>query len=457
MDRLSAQVAGFLRIETPRCPFHVAALMLLSPPEGASRTFLRQLARDCGRLNEILPAFNRQLSQPEDPSAAAWVEATHYRPEDHVLHYALPQPGRMQDLLQLVTRVHERPLDRNRPLWELHIIEGLPGGRFALYCKTHHALVDGIGAMRMIQSLFSTDPAARIDFRRVRRDRRRQHSHHSLFEQLGRVASSTWQQYRALPQLSRLLMHMGKDVLTGNTEAMRLPFTAPRSVFNTELEARRSLTICDLPLRTVRRIAHQSGGTINDVLLAICGGALRRYLAEQNALPKGSLIVGMPVSLKAQGEGEGNRLSYILSPFFTTEADDYTRLQRVIRTTRTAKRAMAAISVTAAEDFYALLMLPAVLLTVTGNAERVRPAINAIFSNVPGAKTPLYLNGAHLDALYPLSIITHGMGLNITVVSHAGKLCVGIASCPERQAGIEALPKHMLASYHALRRQMAGQ
>ncbi|HAN26753.1 MAG TPA: wax ester/triacylglycerol synthase family O-acyltransferase, partial [Haliea salexigens] len=165
MDRLSAQDAGFLRIETPRCPFHVAALMLLSPPEGASRTFLRQLARDCGRLNEILPAFNRQLSQPEDPSAAAWVEATHYRPENHVLHYALPQPGRMQDLLQLVTRVHERPLDRNRPLWELHIIEGLPGGRFALYCKTHHALVDGIGAMRMIQSLFSTDPAARIDFR----------------------------------------------------------------------------------------------------------------------------------------------------------------------------------------------------------------------------------------------------------------------------------------------------
>ncbi len=456
MTRLSAQDAGFLRIETPRCPFHVAALMVLRPPEGAAGNFLRKLARDCGRLNEILPAFNRQLSDPENISGAHWEEATNYCPENHVFHYALPQPGRMQDLLQLVTRAHERRLDRHRPLWELHIIEGLPGGRFAMYCKTHHALVDGIGAMRMIQSLFSTDPAGRIDFRQVRREQGHRHSHHSLFEQLGRVARSTLKQYRALPQLSRLLLHMGEDILRGNAEGMRLPFTAPRTLFNTELEARRSLTICDLPLGTVRRLAKQSGGTVNDVLLAICGGALRRYLKAQNALPKSSLIVGMPVSLKsAQGE-DGNRLSYILSPFFTSESNDAKRLQRVVRSTRAAKREMAAMSVTAAEDFYALLMLPAVLLTLSGNAERVRPAINAIFSNVPGARTPLYLNGARLEALYPLSIITHGMGLNITVVSHAGKLCFGIAGCPERQAAIDELPGHIRASYNALRKEMAG-
>lgn len=455
MDKLSAQDAGFLKIETPRCPFHVAALVVLTPPDKAPANYLRQLARKCGRLNEILPAFNKRLQDPEDLSAAAWIAADNYQAENHVFHYALPAPGRMADLLQLVTRAHERALDRSRPLWELHLIEGLPGGRFALYCKTHHALVDGIGAMRMIQSLFSTDPRQKIDLRRVRREPGRQHSHHSLFEQLGDISRGVAAQYRALPQLARLLMHMGADILKGNTDAMRLPFTAPRTIFNTELESRRSLGICDLPLKTVKRMARQSGATVNDVLLAICGGALRRYLQDHAALPKRSLIVGMPMSLKPPGDREGNRLSYIISPFFTDEKDDLRRLQRVTRTTRAAKAEMGRMSVAAAEDFYALLMVPAILLTISGNAERVTPAINGIFSNVPGAKTALYLEGSRMEALYPLSIITHGMGLNITVVSQADKLCFGIAACPSRQADIEQLPGHIRASYQALRRALA--
>jgi len=450
MDKLSAQDAGFLKIETPRCPFHVAALVLLTPPENAPANYLRQLARKCGRLNEILPAFNKRLQNPEDLSEAAWIPADNFHAANHVFHYALPAPGRMADLLQLVTRAHERALDRSRPLWELHLIEGLPKGRFALYCKTHHALVDGIGAMRMIQSLFSTNAEQKIDLRRVRRAPARQHSHHGLFAQLGDIAKGVREQYRALPQLSRLLLHMGADILKGNSEAMRLPFTAPRTIFNTELESRRSLSICDLPLKTVKRLARQHGGTVNDVLLAICGGALRRYLQAHDALPQDSLIVGMPMSLKARGDSEGNRLSYIISPFFTDEKDDLRRLRRVIRTTRSAKSEMASMSVTAAEDFYALLMVPAVLLTITGNAERVKPAINGIFSNVPGSKSPLYLDGARMEALYPLSIITHGMGLNITVVSQANRLCLGIAACPTRQAGIEQLPTFIRESYQAL-------
>ncbi len=250
--------------------------------------------------------------------------------------------------------------------------------------------------------------------------------------------------------LLSLLLHMGADILKGNSEAMRLPFTAPRTIFNTQLESRRSLSICDLPLKTVKRLARQHGGTVNDVLLAICGGALRRYLQAHDALPQDSLIVGMPMSLKARGDREGNRLSYIISPFFTDEKDDLRRLRRVIRTTRSAKSEMASMSVTAAEDFYALLMVPAVLLTITGNAERVKPAINGIFSNVPGSKSPLYLDGARMEALYPLSIITHGMGLNITVVSQANRLCLGIAACPTRQADIEQLPTFIRESYQAL-------
>lgn len=450
MEKLNSQDLGFLKIESPRCPFHVAGLMILKPPPGAARNHARKVAQKCGRLNELWPVFNRKLRDPEDLSNAAWVVADDYVPERHVFHYALPYPGRMSDLVQLATRAHERPMDRARPLWEVHVIEGLPGNRFALYCKVHHALVDGVGAMKMLQGLFSTDPKARLDFS-ARDAQLREHHHHGLFDQVLSVSRGLLRQYRAIPELSGLLAHMGADALRGKADAMRLPFTAPRTLFNTELNSHRSMVLCDLPLGTVRSMARQAGGSVNDVLLAICGGALRRYLQEHDGLPRASLIAGMPVSLKRAGDDAGNKLSYIMAPFFTNEADDLKRLQRVIKVTAAAKRELSSVSTTAAQDFYALVMAPTILLTVTGNAMRVRPAINAIFSNVPGSRERLYLEGAELEALYPLSIVTDAMGLNITVVSHVNKLCIAIASCPTDQPGIEGLDRLLRDSYGSLR------
>jgi len=208
--------------------------------------------------------------------------------------------------------------------------------------------------------------------------------------------------------------------------------------------------VCDLSLAGVRKIARQAGGSVNDVLLAVCGGALREYLSSQAALPKPSLVAGMPVSLKSAGEQGGNKLSYIMSPFFTNEADDWRRLQRVIKVTRAAKAELGKVSTTAAEDYYALLMAPTVLLTITGHANLVRPAVNAIFSNVPGSPEKLYVEGAELEFMYPLSIVTDAMGLNITVVSHANRLCFAMVSCPTQQPGIEDLGKLLKASYRKL-------
>ena len=449
MDKLSAQDAGFLKIESAHCPFHVAGLMVLKMPEDAPRNFIRKLVDKCGRLNELWPVFARKLSDPESTSDLAWVEAKDYVAERHVFHYALPQPSRMEDLMRLVTRAHERSLDRARPLWELHVIEGLPRNRFALYCKVHHALVDGVGAMQMLQGMFSHSPNGRLDFSREQHAQR--HSHDSLLARIGKMRQGVFKQYKALPEVSRLLAHMGMDALTGKTDAMRLPFTAPRSLFNTELDSRRSIVICDLPLNQVKRMARAMGGSINDVLLAVCGGALRAYLLEQKALPRGSLVAGMPVSLKSSAADEGNKLSYIMCPFFTQEADALKRLRRVIKVTTAAKQELASVSATAAEDYYALIMAPTILLTVTGNATKVRPAINAIFSNVPGSREKLYLEGAELEALYPLSIVTDAMGLNITVVSHVNKLCFAVASCPREQPGIEGLGKLIRSSYAELR------
>lgn len=449
MEKLSAQDAGFLKIESPHCPFHVAGLMILKLPENASPGYLRRLAAKCGRLNELWPVFDKKLSHPQDIANASWVAAEDYSPERHVFHYALPQPGRMEDLMALVTRAHERPLDRGRPLWELHIVEGLARNRFAIYCKVHHALVDGVGAMKMLQGMFSDTPAGRLTFATAHHVSRA--DHHSLVARLGKAGKGLLKQYRAIPELSRLIANMGADAIKGNEDAMRLPFTAPRTLFNTELDSSRSLVICDLPCNQVKKTARAMGGSVNDVLLAVCGGALRDYLLEQKALPRKSLVAGMPVSLKSASADVGNKLSYIMCPFFTQEPDVLRRLQRIIKTTSRAKRELASVSVTAAEDYYALVMGPTILLTVTGNATRVRPAINAIFSNVPGARQKLYLEGAELEALYPLSVVTDAMGLNITVVSHANKLCFAIASCPRDQPGIEGLGQLLKANFATLR------
>lgn len=450
MEKLSSQDAGFLKIESAHCPFHVAGLMILKLPANPSRDYLRQLARKCGRMNEVWPMLNKKLQDPVNLSAAAWVPADDYRPERHVLHYALPGPGRMDDLLRLVTRAHERPLDRSRPLWEMHVIEGLSGGRFALYCKIHHALIDGVGAMKMMQSFLSSSPKEKIDLHRLHPAIEKHDGHHSLFQALGDISRSMQKQYRALPELSRLLAHMGADALQGKQDVMRLPFTSPRTIFNTQLDSSRAIVVCDLSLGGVRKIARQAGGSINDVLLAVCGGALRRYLKAQKSLPKSSLVAGMPVSLKVAGQEGGNKLSYIMSPFFTDESDDWRRLQRVIKVTRGAKAELGKVSTTAAEDYYALLMAPTILLTITGHATLVRPATNAIFSNVPGSPDKLYIEGSELEQLYPLSIVTDGMGLNITVVSHASRLCFAIVSCPTELPGIEVLGKLLKESYRDL-------
>lgn len=453
MEKLNFQDASFLKLESSRHPFHVGGLMILKPPPGAPKNYLRKLAERTGRLNEVWPIFNKKLKDPEDLANGVWVTEDNYHAERHVLHYALPQPGKMNDLLELVSRAHERQLDPNRPLWEIHVIEGLPRGRFALYSKVHHALVDGVGALKMLNALYTTSPDETLDLDRLAPVRAAHKKRHSLLQELGDAGRGLLEQYRAIPQLSSLLAHMGMDALRGEEESMKLPFTAPRSIFNTEMSSARKVIICDLPFSRVRAMAHQAGGSINDVLLSICGGALRRYLQPLGSLPRKSLVAGMPVSLKSAGDGEeaGNKLSFILCPYFTNEQDDLKRLRRVIKTTRRAKAELAAVSTTTNQDFMGLIMMPTIVLTLSGNSSLVTPPINAIFSNVPGSRKKLYMEGAELESLYPLSVVTDAMGLNITVVSYASKLCFAITSCPTEQPGVEKLGGLLKESYAALR------
>ena len=451
MEKLNFQDAFFLRAESPSCPFHVAGLMIFTPPEAAPANYFRRLAATLGQLNGLWPVFSKKLHDPDATRTFAWVEATDFDGRDHVYHYSLPQPGRMSDLLRLVSRAYEGPLDRTRPLWEVHLIEGLPGGQFALYVMVHHALVDGVGGLRMIDELLDRSPRGNVPTSPVQREARPNKDRPGLTQTLGDSLDALLKQAAAIPEVSGLLASMGRDTLSGRKDTPQLPFSAPHSIINSELDARRGIVTCDFPLGRLRAIGARFDGTINDALIAICGGALRQYLLTQNALPKKSLDAGVPVSIKADSAQDGNQLGYILCPLGTDISDPAKRMARIVRTTRKAKRDLDHVSPTANADFANLMFMPYLVLTLTGQTQRLPPPYNITVSNVPGPAGVQYLEGARLNKIYPLNIITDGMGLSATAISYNSKLFVSVITCPSRQPGIGSLDKYMKANYEALR------
>jgi WS/DGAT/MGAT family acyltransferase len=197
-------------------------------------------------------------------------------------------------------------------------------------------------------------------------------------------------------------------------------------------------------------LGEKYGATLNDVLLAVCGGAIRKYLLSQDALPKDSLEAGVPVSIKTADSTAGNEVGFIICPLHTEERRPLTRLKRIVRVMNKAKGSIRRLSRTAAQDYTNVLLMPTLLLTLSGRASQVRPPINMIVSNVPGSRERLYLEGSRLEALYPLSVITDGMGINLTVVSYMKRLCVAVTACPTEQPGIGELGRYLKESYREL-------
>ena len=450
MQKLSFQDAFFLRAESSSCPFHVAALMVFKFPEHAPRNYLKSLAKQFGQIGEVWPVFTRKLADPNNLKNPHWIEAEDYCYTDHVLHYRLPKFGKMDDLLALIAHSHEQVLDRTRPLWQAHIIEGLPGKRFAIYFKVHHALVDGVGGIKMIREMLTSDPKGRLLDCEQSTHTAIHHDKESLGDLVRHSINAIIKQSQAVSEASAMLANMGLDSLLGKKDRPQVPFSAPRTLFNNELGTRRRLIVCELPIDRLHAIGKHFGGTINDVLVSICGSALRSYLLELDALPERSLDAGLPVSIKGANASEGNQLSFIICPFVTDEADASKRIKRVIKITKKAKNDLAHISGAGSENLATMTMVPFLMVSLTHSSQRVPPVFNAIVSNVPGAKTKLYLEGAELENLYPLSVVTDGMGLNITAISYNGKLCLGITAAPASEPHIECLSAKIQKGFEEL-------
>ncbi len=431
--------AAFLFAENRQMPMHVGGLQLFEKPEGAPRDYVRQIYESMTKVEEIAPLF---LKRPTRSIATAgqwaWTQDQNFDMEYHVRHSALPQPGRVRELLDLCSRLHSTRLARERPLWEAHLIEGLRDGRVAMYTKVHHALVDGVSAMRLLQSVLSTDPdqrdmpppwAARPSARteRVRAEAERSLSDVPL--EAMRTALGITADAAGLPSaLIRTLRHG----LRNETSALSL--YAPRTMLNTTITGSRRFAAQGWPLERLRAVGKASGTTLNDVVLAMCSGAIRTYLLEHDALPATTLVSMVPVGLNAKqsqaaSSAGGNAVGSVMVKLGTDLHDPADRLASIHASMKTGKEALSSMTPLQIMAMSALGMAPSILTPMLRMQGIIRPPFNLIISNVPGPRTTQYLNGAKLVGTYPLSIPINGMALNITCNSYAEDMDFGLTGC----------------------------
>ncbi|MGA8393452.1 MAG: wax ester/triacylglycerol synthase family O-acyltransferase [Burkholderiaceae bacterium] len=426
MQALSPTDSAFLWMETRNQPMHVAGLNIYTPPRGAGPHFVGKLLADWGRHLSALPPFNQRPVLRM--GLWYWEEDKEFELDYHLRHLALPHPGRIRELLAMISRLHGNLLDRNRPLWEAYVIEGLPQGRFAIYTKIHHALVDGVtGARIMAESLARTaeedkPPVWAQAYSRhptVRREAPAQ----GLIQQLASAARAGRD---ILPGVASGLWDI---VRTGEPDsANALPFHAPPTPFNVEISGSRRFAAQSYSLARLKRIGEAAGATVNDVTLAICAGALRKYLEVQKALPRKPLIAMVPVSLHGETEAGGNQVSLLLANLATNLRDPLKRLQRIVQSTTQAKQRLKAMPRLQKMAHGITSISPMGAGMVMGTSKQ-RPGFNVVISNVPGPRYTLYLNGARLDEVYPVSIPTHYLALNITISGYGDNLGFGYIAC----------------------------
>ncbi len=451
---------GFLLAENRNMPMHVGGLQLFTPPEGAGREFVRELYESARDTENISPLFLRHpVRSLKAAGGLVWVPDEQFDAEHHVRHSALPRPGRIRELLELCGRLHSTPLARERPLWEAHVIEGLADGRVALYTKVHHALMDGVSAMRMVQNVLSEDPdergmppawsadAGRRTSSSPDSDGADEGSEGSglLGLPAAAVRSALGITAEAAGMPAALVKTLTKSVLN---QTSSFSLHAPRTMFNTDITGSRRFAAEDWPVERLKAIAQASGTTLNDVVLAMCSGAMRTYLIDHEALPDSSLVAMVPVGLNAKrshvaSSAGGNAVGAVMVRLATHLDDAGDRLAAIHASMDDGKQALSSMTPTQIMAVSALGQVPALLTPALRMQGVVRPAYNLIISNVPGPRNTLYWNGAPMVGSYPLSIPINGMGLNITCTSYAGNMGFGLTGCRRTVPHLQRMLSHL--------------
>jgi diacylglycerol O-acyltransferase len=441
--RLNPMDAAWLFTESRATPNHVGGLLVFRLPEDAPRNYLRTMMQEFRAHDTFTPPWNRRLKYPFTKNPAAmWVEAEEIDLEYHVRHAALPWPGGERELGELVGRLQSTPIDLARPPWECTIIEGLDDHRFALFIKLHHSLIDGVSGMKLLQRTMASSQKASVHLppfwdsasaRKEPTSAAREASHHksapTVAEAMASAIGGLSLQSQTLPQLASAFGKIIKRI-GDPSDGLAVPFNAPQSMLNGRVHEKRRFATQQIAMERMRAVCEAAGGTLNDVTLALCGAALRRFLLERDCLPDKPLTAGIPISVRTKDdEGTGNGISFIVSTLGTDIEDARLRMQTIQASVHHAKTHVQSLPKQAMMQYTMLLMAPSILTLLLGLGGRVPPMFNITISNVPGPDKPLYFRGAQLLSIFPASIVTHGQALNITCESYAGQMNFGFTAC----------------------------
>lgn len=448
VDFISPTDSLFLVGETREHPMHVAGLQLFEPPADAGPDYVRDLHRTMVENDDFQPTFRKHPGRLLGAvSNLTWAYDDDVDLDYHLRRSALPRPGRIRELLELTSRMHGTLLDRHRPLWETHVIEGLADGRFALYVKFHHSLIDGVSAQRLLMRSLTPDANDRNpQIAWTLKPRKRTSTEVQRVSPLRAVAGTAGSMLSLAPSSVALARAALLE------QQLTLPFRAPRTMFNVPIGGARRVAAQSWPLARIRGVKAATGATINDVVLAMCAGALRAYLSEQDALPDAPLVAMVPVSLRGEDEQDagGNMVGTILCNLATHLEDPARRLDAISTSMRDNKRVFAELPRTQALALSAFLVSGIALNLVPGFVSSAPPPFNIVISNVPGAREPMYWNGARLDGNYPFSIALDGQALNITLTNNADNLDFGLVGCRRSVPHLQRLLGHLEDSLAAL-------
>lgn len=448
MEPISPTDALFLIGESREHPMHVGALQLFEPPEDAGPHFVRDSYQAMLECTEVQPTFRKHPAFFGGVTNVAWSIDKDIELDYHLRRSGLPEPGRVRDLLELASRWHGSLLDRHRPLWEAHLVEGLQDGRYAVYTKYHHSLMDGVSALRLIQRAFTPDPdddEMRVPWNLAPRKRSQRRTRPSLLQRAGRTAGSALALAPSTLKLARAALL---------EQQLTLPFRAPRTMFNVRIGGARRVAAQSWSLQRLKAIKSAAGVTINDVLLAMSSGALRAYLLEQSALPDDPLTAMVPVNLRKDDDDRGgNMVGTFLCNLATNLDDPAKRLEIISASIRDTKEVFQQLPPVQQLALSAFNIGGLFLGLVPGYLSAASPPFNIVISNVStGRSEPLYWRGARLDGNYPLSIPLEGQAVNITVTNNADNLDFGLVGCRRSVPHLQRLLGHLETSLKDLER-----
>ncbi|MHA3096940.1 WS/DGAT/MGAT family O-acyltransferase [Acinetobacter brisouii] len=423
----------FLSLEKRQQPMHVGGLFLFQIPKNSPSTFIQDLVTDIrnSKCKPVAP-FNNTLN------GLFWDKDDEFDLDHHFRHIALPHPGRIRELLIYISQEHSTLIDRAKPLWTCTIIEGIEGNRFAMYFKIHHAMVDGVASMRLMEKSFAKDPNIHsIVPPWCIEKRRSQPEIKNPVRRLSSKLNHLKQQMNIVPGVYHELTQALHD--RRHDPDYVSSFQAPVCILNQRISASRRFAAQSFNLQRFRHIAKALQITLNDVILAVCSGALREYLISLNSLPAKPLIAMVPTSIRSDNDSDtSNRITMILANLATHISDLIERAKIISRSVSNAKTRFKRMTQDQILGYSAFVYAAAGLNIISGLMPK-HQAFNLVISNVPGPREPLYWNGAKLEALYPASVVFDGQALNITLTSYLDKLEVGIVACRNTLPKVQSL------------------